>query len=482
MTSTTPLAVRVPCSLLLCVLASLAVACDPGEDSTSTQRQRPKSLLLVTIDTMRADHVGAYGYPIDMTPVLDELAERGVLFERAYAPMPQTLPSHATIMTGLMPRDHGALENSFVLNSRVETLAEVLGAKGYGTAAYIGALALAKDTGIAQGFDVFDQPINGVKQGLPGPAEREADETTERALAWADEADPEQPFFLWLHYFDPHMTHVAPRRFGREVSPLRVRDEVITPIFDGLDYGNPEKLKWRWHGYASEVHFTDVQLGRLLEGLQQRQLLDDTVVAVMGDHGEGLFQHRELGHGLYLWEEQLRVPFMVAHPDGEQAGTRVAEPVALHDVMKTLLSMTVGEQDAAAHGVGTDPGLDLWSLVKAGRAVPQRPIFLEQPHHSEAVLKPRMGGRYTPGILSAVMMSDHKLIRSGDGSLSLYDLQSDARETTDLVETQPEEARRLSLLLDRWLLDHDVGRDSGKPVLSAEREAALRALGYLGDG
>lgn len=479
MSFTTSLAVRAASSLSLLACVSLSAGCGDAEGVVEGRQDGRRNLLLVTIDTMRADHVGAYGYPIDTTPVLDDMARRGVLFEDVYAPMPQTLPAHATIMTGLDPRQHFALENSFSVNQRLDTLAEMLGAQGYATAAYIGALVLAKGTGMGQGFDVYDQPISGIEQQLPGPAEREADETTERALVWADEADPERPFFLWIHYYDPHFVHVAPRRYRREVPPLRVRDEVVAPLFEALGYGDPEMLMRVWHGYAAEVRFSDVQLGRLVDGLEQRGLMQDTVIAVVGDHGEGLYQHRDQGHGLHLWEEQVRVPFVLVHPDGEQAGTRVAGPVMLRDVLPTLLRMTLGKK---GDGNGDARGLDLWSLVAEGRSLPERPVFLEQPHHAQEVLKSRLLDEYAPGYQTAVLLGRQKLLRFPDGSQKLFDLEQDALELQDQAASQPESTERLGALLDHWLETNDISRHAAIPKLSDERTKALKALGYLGDG
>jgi arylsulfatase A-like enzyme len=472
---TAPFPLRAFGPLVVLALALPIPACG-GDGDAAGERH---NLLIVTLDTLRADHLGAYGYPLDTTPVLDGLAERGVLFENVYAPMPQTLPSHATIMTGLDPRQHGALENSYTLDPRLETLAEMLRARGYATAAYVGALALDRATGIDQGFDVYDQPAPGYMQGLPGPAEREADEVTELALAWADDHDSESPFLLWVHYYDPHFEHVAPRRYQRQVPPPQVRDEVVRPRGKVFGKVEPKLVDHVWHGYASEVRYTDACLGKLLDGLEERGLLDDTVIAVVGDHGEGLFQHRIRGHGRHVWEELLRVPLLLLHPDGESAGTRVKGRVVLRDVLPTLLHLVLGVEGEL---VSEDRGLDMWALLEQGRSLPDRPVFLERPHYSLETLEKQLQKVPEPGFLTAVILGSDKLVRLPDGTQMLYDLAQDPGEQFNIAERQPDRVTRLAALLDHWLETNEVGPPGSQQELSDERIEALKALGYLGDG
>ncbi len=460
-------------------------ACGDGAATTPDGRPAParradgrRNVLVITLDTTRADHLGTYGYPLDITPELDALAARGVVFENAYAPMPQTLPSHATIMTGLHPRQHGALENSYSVDPRLETLAEVFGAEGYETAAFVSALVISDFTGMEQGFDTFDQPRCKFFVGLPAPAEREATEMTDLAVAWAEEHDPAEPFFLWVHYFDPHTEHVAPRRYVRQVLPLRVRDEVIKPIVGEQDVFMPRLMK-DWRGYAAEIRYTDAEVGRLVDELDELGLLEDTVVAVVGDHGEGLSQHGILAHGMAVWEVLHRVPFFVVDPDGRHAGTRVAGRVQLADVAPTLVSMALGRAGGTRPD---DKGLDLWSLLEGGRSVPDRPVVLERPHYSPERFSDRTGGGKgaEQGEMTAVLMGDHKLIRMPDGSEQLYDLARDPHEERDLADRAPEVRRRLAAYLDDWLERFAVQPASEGGGLSEERRQALEALGYLG--
>lgn len=461
--------------LMVLALALSPSGCEQAGDGPGTRH----NLLIVTLDTIRADHIGAYGYPIDSTPVLDDLAKQGVLFENVYAPMPQTLPSHTTIMTGLDPRQHGALENTYSVDPKLQTLAEMLSSRGYVTAAYVGALALDESTGIDQGFDIYDQPLPGYREGLPAPAEREADEVTERALSWADSYNAEKPFLLWVHFYDPHLDHVAPRRYQRQVPPPHVRDQVVRPLGKLFGEAEPQLIEHVWHGYASEVRYTDACLGKLLDGLRQRGLLEDTVVAVVGDHGEGLYQHGIQGHGLQVWEELMRVPLLLVQPDGEYAGTRIEGRVVLRDVLPTLLHLVLGVEGELEAEVR---GLDMWALLEQGRSVPQRPVFLERPHYSLETLEKRLNRTLVPGFLTAVILGDDKLVRYPNGTQKLYNLAQDPKEQFDIAERRSDRVERLAALLDHWLQTNEVGPPGSRQELSDERYENLKALGYLGDG
>ncbi|MDG2149751.1 MAG: sulfatase [Planctomycetota bacterium] len=458
--------------------------CSGSHDEKSAPDRDPsvgRNVLIVTLDTTRADHLGAYGYPLDITPEIDRLAERGVLFENAYAPMPQTLPSHTTLMTGLQPRQHGALENTYTVDESVDTMAEQLGREGYATAAFVSALALSKGAGIHQGFEIYDQPRARFDIGLPAPAEREASEMTDIALAWAETQPPEQPFFLWVHYFDPHADHVAPRRYLREMQPMLVRDQVIEPLVRNKKDVAVDRLTQYWRSYASEVRYMDDEIGRLLDGLSDLGLLDETVIVLAGDHGEGLYEHGNIGHGMNVWEELHRVPLILVDPDGKHAGTRIRGRVELADVLPTVMSMSLGRP---LEGVPGAAGLDLWSWVEKTRSLPQRPVFLERPHFSRERIADRNGegSRIDYGELVAVLMGDYKLVRWPDGRERLFDLSKDPDESKDLVEEQPEMRARLAQLMDGWLAQHAVDLPGAEGELSDERTQALKALGYLGDG
>jgi len=438
------------------LLAALAGACSRAPDG-------PRSLIVVTLDTTRADHLSSYGYPQPLTPRLDALAARGVRFERAYAPMPQTLPSHATLFTGLYPRQHGALENYFVLGDEQTTLAEELAGRGWETAAFVGSLALHRDTGIDQGFATFDQPPEPTVENPWHPAERPARAVTDAALAWAAARDRGGPYLLWVHYYDPHGPYEPPEDALERVSLGQVAELVGDHPLLGRRRAQREELVTLWRRYAAEVAEVDAQVGRLLDGLEDLEMLDDAAVLVVGDHGEGLYEHGIKGHGIAVWEEQVRVPLVVAAPDGALAGTTVPEPVpmtALRDVMRALV----------------DPGhrSGLWARLLAGRAPPPDPVFVERPHYTEERAEWRRIPQGERGELVGVVVGASKAIRGVDGRVTTYDLEADAEELAPRRDAPGAEG--LVSLIAAFLERHAV--DAEAPELDPERRAQLEQLGY----
>src|SRR5262245_36660693 len=251
-----------------------------------TLRPHPPNLLLVTIDTLRADHVGSYGAANAATPILDGLAQRGVRFESAHASVPLTGPSHATILTGLYPPVHGVRDNIlFSLDSRHRTLASRLKSAGYRTAAFVGAYPVAATFGFRQGFDSWSE--NFKESPIPGSgAQRPANEVVDDALGWL--ARPGTgPFFAWLHFYDPHAPYDPPEPY---------RSGFAGRLYDG------------------EIAFADAELGRVFAWLQTSGHESDTVVAVLSDHGESLGEHHEVTHAVLLYEATLHVPFLITGP------------------------------------------------------------------------------------------------------------------------------------------------------------------------
>lgn len=430
------------------------------------------SVLLVTVDTTRADHLGAYGYPFGTTPFLDRLAAEGVVFEAAYAPMPQTLPSHATMMTGLPPRAHGALENARSLGEEHATLAETLAARGWHTAAFIGALVLDASTGITRGFEHVDLP-KGERRGRFLTAERQADAVTDKVLGWAHgRDDPDRPAFAWVHYYDPHGPFEPPRH---KTPPLARRPivEHVTSMPQFADGTEPElaaDIGRFWHAYGRELAFMDSQIERLVETLRGEALLEDLVVLVVGDHGEGLYEHGVKAHGIAVFEEQMRVPWIVHGAPGVPPGTRVRVPVGLERLMPTVLEIATGE---------ARPG-GLWSTLRAGRRPRPEPIFVERPHYDDGTATMRHIPHGQRGVLAAVVHEDFKLLRTPEGE-TLFHLGEDPDELVDASARHPEVAERMRALLDEWLRAHPV--DPARPEdISAERREVLEALGYLGGG
>ncbi len=425
-----------PLALAVSVAAVLPLGCR-REAPAKPVLTPAGNVLLVTIDTLRADHVGCYGHATAATPVLDGLAARGVRFATAVVHVPLTGPSHASILTGLTPPGHGLRDNGgFVLPAEVRSGVEDFKQAGYRTAAFVSAFPLDRRFGLDRGFLTYDDHLpRGNDRRRTPYVERFADATTDAVLRWlaAPAASPERPFFLWVHYYDPH----AP-------------------------YEPPGELAGRFRAapYDGEVAFTDQQLGRLLRALEEKGVLDQTLVVAMSDHGEGLGEHGEGTHGLFVYDATLKVPFIVAGP-GVSAG-RVAQTVARGiDVLPTLLDWAGLAVRKEIEGRSLRPALE-------GREMSDAPAYAE-------TLYPEREFGWAP--LFAWRTATHKAIEAPRPEL--YDLERDPGETQDRAGTQ---GARLAEMQQR--IQAALQRPTPAAAAAADPEAAerLRALGYVGGG
>ena len=277
------------------------------------------NVLLITLDTTRADHLGCYGYASARTPALDGLARGGVRFARVYCPAPLTLPSHCSILTGLYPLKHGVHNNGHDLPSGVRTLAGILKERGYATAAFVSSFSVDSRFGLDRGFDVYDDQFQSELPVKSQNAERRAEATFARFDAWLDK-NAGAKFFCWVHYYDPHLPYDPP-------SPYR--EEFAGRLYDG------------------EVAYMDHYVGAVLDRLRDKGLLANTLVVVAGDHGEGFGDKVEVGHGIFLYEETLRVPLIFYHPGIFRRPRVVEGAVRLIDAAPTVLEV-LGLKDEAA--------------------------------------------------------------------------------------------------------------------------------------
>jgi len=413
--------------LLLATCGLAASGCNRVDLAPAPASDRP-SLLLVTIDTLRADHVGVYGAAGARTPTLDRLAAEGTRFETAIASAPLTLPSHASILTGLYPPHHGVRYNGVSrLQPSFQTLTEQLRDAGYATGAVVGSYVLAGKYGLDQGFDHYDDDT----QSRGNPAERPASEVTDAALAWLEGA--ERPFFLWVHYYDPHERYAPPPPFATRFA------------------GRP---------YDGEIAYVDSELGRLLESLGARGALDETLIAVTSDHGESLGEHAELAHSYSLYDAVLAVPLVFRGPGVPRA--RVVKGVVRSvDVAPTLSSLL-----GLAPLAGSD-GMDLSPLWGDSSPPSDRFAFAE-------TLATRLEHGWSP--LFAIRTRSHHYVRAPRPEL--YDLASDPGELSNQLEIQPE--ARLAAALDAEIsrvLEGEV--QSAEEGVDDEARDRLRSLGYL---
>ena len=399
----------------------------------------PRNLLLVTLDTTRADHLGCYGYVAAQTPRLDALARTGLRFEKATTVVPLTLPAHSSLMTGTFPAWHGVRDNGgFYLGDEQVTLAEVLKDKGYRTGGFIGAFVLDRRWGISQGFDRYFDEFDLEKFGdVPSmdAIQRPGSEVVDQALEWL-RADRERPFFAWVHLYDPHAPYEAPE-------PYRSR-------FPRTAVG----------AYDAEIATADAQVGRLVDALDLDGRLDETLVIAVGDHGEMLGEHGEQTHGFFIYEPATHVPLIVAGP-GVPART-VPDQVRLIDVMPTALDLLKVAVPKTVQGT---------SLLPLARGE-----HLSLVAHSESWY-PRY--HYGWSELRSVQDGRFKYIRAPRPEL--YDLDSDRGEEKDRSR---DDVARLDTLA-RALGELEARTQSavapqGPKAIDAETEERLAALGYIG--
>ncbi len=397
-------------------------------------------LLLVSIDTLRADALGSYGYAKAQTPRLDALGAQGLRFEQATTVAPLTLPAHSSLLTGTFPATHGVRDNGgFYLGDEQVTLAEVLRGEGYRTGAFVGAFVLDSRWGTHQGFDrYFDEfDLSEMTGGGMASVQRRGDEVVAEALRWLGE-ESEAPFFGWVHLYDPHTPYEAPEPY-----PSRFP-------------------RTRSGAYDAEIAWTDALVGRLLDGLAEQGHLEDTLVVVLGDHGEALGAHKELDHGFFVYDEAVQIPLMIAGPG--VPSRVVPEQVRIVDVMPTALELLGIEAPASVQGT---------SLVPLGRGQELKLLALAESWY------PRY--HYGWSELVAVRDGRYKLIQAP--RRELYDLAEDPGELHDLAAEQPERADALEQALED-LLERVTNEDAarGPSIMDRETEERLQALGYIGGG
>jgi arylsulfatase A-like enzyme/Tfp pilus assembly protein PilF len=398
---------------------------------------RRPNLLLVTIDTLRADRLGAYGYAGAVTPALDGLAARGVRFAAAQASSPLTGPSHATILTGRYPPVTGMRENvNFILDERRETLAQRLKAAGYATAGFVGAYPVAATFGFGRGFDVFDEGLHA-NPGIGQGAERPGNEVADAAAAWLQRAPNDAPFFAWVHFYDPHLPYAAPAPLGEQ---------------------------FRERPYDGEIAFTDTQVARLLAAVRAGGHEPDTVVVVTSDHGEGLGEHGEATHGLLLYETTLSVPLILAGP-GVPAGRVPKARAGSADIVPTVLDLLGLPVPEGLPGRRLKPSFE-------GGKLPSEPLY------SEALFG-RLNCRWAA--LRGWTQGDWKLVDGGE--TELFDLASDPHETRNRAAAEPTRVAEMRTGLRRAVEAMAPGGDRPQSfTVSPEQAEALQSLGYTAGG
>ncbi|MFP8880964.1 MAG: sulfatase [Myxococcota bacterium] len=477
------------CALLLALAAAQIGGSRP--DSSFDR------IVLVSIDTLRADHLGTYGYPRPISGFIDQMADDGAVFERAYASMSTTGPSHATMLTGLHPIQHGVKRNGRRLADEWTTVAEMLAARGFSTAGFSGTRVHFRTGNLDQGFDHFDEPPGSLRAPY-----QPADQTLQAARNWLRSQPNDRPLFLLLHLFDVHHPWNPPEIHRRELA--RRSEEVgFQPSYwnEGqhvpIDFyaGQIEQMRATIDSYDAEIRFVDTELRRFAVDFSAWADGRPTLWIVTSDHGEGLGNHGWLFHGKHIYDEQVRVPLIFHASDHRYAHRRIKEIVQHVDLLPTILDLASmpSRSPAApnARSAHTAPrtGRSLagllqgapWPDLDTRGAFVQRRSFDPNPaadaRASRGEIRP--DNRYESGETYAWIEGRWKLIHRTIGRDELFDLEADPYEMRNLAGDQSERLRQMRAALEERLSELGVVPPAAAPPVARETLDQLEALGYL---
>jgi arylsulfatase A-like enzyme len=440
--------------------------------------ERRHHVVLISVDTLRLDHLTPYGYDRNTSPNVDALARKGVLFEAAFAAHSNTAPSHASILTGLHPPSHGIVRNRYRLKAKIRTLAQILEEQGFATAAFVSSHTLHKNhTSLDRGFAVYEHA-----ETLRVPA----DDTFGRAAEWLEaQAQAEQPVFLFLHYYDPHFPYDAPDPFagrflsgggeGYRFDPKEALRRVRSGEVVG---GEAEELIAR---YDDEIAYADHYVGRLVETLKTLGYWDEALVIFVSDHGETLTERvHPFDHGGRAYEEQIRVPLILRFPGNRFESRRIATPAHHVDIMPTVLDWLGLALPEGVEGRSLMPWIDPPWLRPPPADATRELVSLARPTPGRT---PEVrGAQVREGLIAALRGPRWKLIsypaRKGF-AYQLFDLVDDPGERTDLIDANPSLAEAMAGRLQHWREETGAAAPLKVPKLSPESEKALEALGYV---
>lgn len=504
------------------VLALLALAaCGSGGGADSGATPAIRHVIMITLDTTRADHLGCYGNPSVKTLALDQLAREGVLFEACQSAAATTLSSHVSMMTGTYPHLHGVPRNGFTVSEKNLTLAEMLDAQGFWCAGFLGSAALTKRTGMDQGFDHWDEALDQpIKAGGNDQLQRRADALTDAILAHVKQtlAKPgaeEVRLFLFAQYFDPHAPYAPPvaarQRYGAtlpaggfgEIDQAVVEQQrratgrslggqqgvigrgLTSELVEGATGAATELGLELARLYAGEITFTDQEVGRLLLGLRSLGVLDEALVIVTADHGETRWEHGNAwNHGLWVSQTDVHVPLIMRLPSLVRSadyapGTSVPTPVSGVDLMPTVLDLL------GFAGTETGGGWEGRSLAPAlaGQPMEDVPVFSEATQPGAWLEKPIAGNAALPWLgarkPSAVRLGDWKLIHAPYLNLEqLFHLRQDPGERHDRLAGDDAESRRMAGTLRAALADWRGSAAPKKSIFDKAQANGLAGLGY----
>lgn len=447
---------------LVCLLALCCAGCRSGRQasraSTPEPMPPPPNILFITVDALRADYTGSIGNK-PFTHTMDEIAAQGVVFTRCISAASVTGPSVAAMMTGIMPHRINYQFNAVPLDPGLFTLPEILNFAGYETAGFPGTSLLSSDYGFNQGFDVFEDSFNRSEKATNHW--RPAEPVTDAVLKWLDTRDAAKPFFAWIHYFDPHDPYTAHygERAGQEFTHDYLYDLYLKQDPERIKKELPDIIEF----YSQDVFYADQAISRIMKRLQDNRLISNTLVVIVADHGEELFQHDLYhGHGRTLYDAVLHVPLIIMFPAKQYAGTRVTGVTRTIDILPTIL-------EQAGRGIPANvQGQSLLPLI-TGREKESRPAY--------SIREPL--AFYSNGKAASLTESEWKYIHFTREPGRLYNLKRDPGEFVNVAPDHPEVAERMRKAILKNTLDDPGYIPPVEPELSGRDFRALKDLGYI---
>jgi len=396
------------------------------------------NLLFITLDTTRADSIGIYGNTKTKTPNIDNLGQNGIVFKNCYAPVPLTLPSHCSIFTGRYPIAHQVRNNgTYYLNNHEQTLAEIFKSHGYQTSAIIASFTLFSKFGLSQGFDFYDESFNSQQMILNFLSEITADMVYDKFTNWLQQYNGKK-FFLWIHFYDPHYPYLS-------------HPEINTKF----DHSNLMK-------YFGEIAFTDLYVGKIINDLKSKNLLDNTIVVIVGDHGEAFGEHGEYGHGIFCYEESLKVPLIFYNSGLFKNRDFIDNRISVVDLMPTILDIYNFNTPSSLQGKSFS------HLIEGKKERHRRLIYFESMDGKEK-------NNWAP--LTGIIENDYKYISLPEPEL--YDLKNDLPEDNNLVKKEVKLAKNLDQKLMEFVNDYSDLPELAKRKLSPDDIKKLKSLGYI---
>ncbi len=473
---------------LVCV-----VACGKCGSDTQTQKPVPfpgnqpaaaakveapatPNVVIITIDTLRADHLTVYGYEPDTSPKIRKLAKSGVVYENAFAAHTNTAPSHATMLTGAFPGTHGIRQNGMKLLPNIPTLAEILGERGYQTGAFVSGWTLTPHTGLDRGFDVYDAQFSRSRR--PGL------DSWQLAGRWLKKAaKSDKPFFLFFHMFEPHFGYEPPDEYALRFLPNQKTLTVpLDPHLPGLKKKSltPQAILEHTARYDGEIALADEIVGKIVRALEKLEKLEDTLIIVTADHGETLFERAWVAdHGGRVYDEQIHVPLVIRFPHSELKRKRVSAQVHHVDIVPTVLDVVGAEVPRAL------PGRSLHAVARSGKQRGDRTRAVFSHGRPEPARVPEITAHLVKtGILTTVRLPPFKLIEyplaEGGYFQQLFNIETDPGETRNVASEHPDQVATLRAQLDAFRgATGTADTQAAPPQLTPEVHEQLKSLGYV---